>query len=120
MKKLKDLKEGETIYKYGVNNTNSGEFVYKTKLTVQYPRILGTKYFIRGVEDLGGDAKYIHRIDCDEGIVYRNSVWLAEENDEEAENLLLNEMNNKIQKAYHNIDVYKRHINMIQEFFGNL
>jgi hypothetical protein len=51
-----------------------------------------------------------------EGVVYRNSIWLTEENDELAKNILANYFERKIEILEHEIQLFHDRIHLINDF----
>jgi hypothetical protein len=117
MKSLDELKVDDIIFIYSIASFTDKEVVIKTKarvykVTPQYNSASTYENFENP------DIPNIRRvIKMGEGVVYRNSVWLSEENDEAAKEILINFFKRKIEILEHEIGTYKSRIDLINNFF---
>ena len=113
MKKISDIKEGDIIYQYGIGNLpDKGDFAFKRTLTVYK-----SKFAIVGLEDFGDGMVCRHIIKANEGKVFRNIVWLTEEDDEKAYEILTNAYNRRIEALTNQIDVLENRKGILDDFF---
>ena len=117
MKSLDELKVDDIVFIYSIASFPDKEVVIKTKVRVykvtpQYNSASTYENFEKP------DIPNVRRvIKMGEGVVYRNSIWLSEENDEVAKEILINFFKRKIEILEHEIDMYKSRINLINNFF---
>lgn len=112
LKKLSDLKEGDVVYLYGMKQIGMYESVIKTKAVVKY-------YYEKFNEAYVLEKNVIkYRLKADEGIVFRNLLWLSSEDDELAAELLSVAYSNEINKLEAKIKLNEERITKIEEFFN--
>ena len=106
-KLLQDLSIGDEIYLYGFKLLGDRDVFIKKKLNItKVSKNFGTATgYCNGV-------RYI--IKSNERSVYRNMVWIFEEDDKLAKELLINFYNRKIEILEHDIENCKDKINRIK------
>jgi hypothetical protein len=112
LKKLSDLKEGDVVYLYGIKQLGTHESVVKIKVVVKY-------YYNKFNEVIAVEKNVIrYRLKADEGILFRNLLWLSTEDDELAAELLTVAYSNEINKLEAKIKLNKERITKILQFLN--
>ena len=110
------LKDGEIVHQYGIGNlAGRGDFVFYKELTIdnsKYTKI-SRRDFAAAVDSDG----IRHILKSNEGTVYRNIVWLSERDDNRAKELLLSQIERKIDIAKHEIELMESRRILINNFF---
>lgn len=110
MKQLLDLKVGDTVYLYGLVclADKSEVFIHRevniVKVTPRFNLVTG--------ETASGIK---HVIKANEGTVYRNLLWLTEDDLPKAKLILIENYNRKIDIAKHDIALLQDRIELISE-----
>jgi hypothetical protein len=117
MKSLDELKVDDIIFIYSIASFLDKEAVTKAKVKVYKVTPLYNSASTYENFERPDDNKIRRVIKMGEGVVYRNSVWLSEENDEAAKEILINFFKRKIEILEHEIGTYKSRIDLINNFF---
>lgn len=115
MKLLNELKVDDIIFIYSIVSFPDEEVFVKSKVKV-YKAI--TQYnSVSAYENFDKPNKIRRVVKMNEGVVYRNSIWLSEENDSLAKDILTKFFKRKIEILNHDIELINTRINLLNNFF---
>jgi hypothetical protein len=117
MKSLEELKVDDVIFVYSILSfPNKEEVMVKTKVKVYKvtPQYNSASTYENFENPNGNTIRRV--IKMNEGNVYRNSIWLTEENDELAKDILVNHFKRKIEIMEHEIQLFHNRIDLVNNF----
>ena len=117
MKALEELKIDDVIFVYSILSfPNKEEVMVKTKVKVYKvtPQYNSASTYENFEKPNGNKIRRV--VKMNEGNVYRNSIWLTEENDELAKDILVNYFKRKIEILDHEIQLFQSRINLVNNF----
>jgi len=117
MKSLEELKVDDVIFVYSILSfPNKEEVMVKTKVKVYKvtPQYNSASTYENFEKPNGNKIRRV--VKMGEGVVYRNSIWLTEENDELAKDILTNYFERKIEILEHEIQLFHDRIHLINNF----
>lgn len=113
MKKLEEMKLGQKVYVYQLITFPDREVFKKCEATININSTIVTRYLVAVGKEIGR-----YQLRSDEGIVYRNALWLSEENDDYAKRAFRAAYEEKLKVFRSSIDLYEKRIDLINVFFG--
>jgi len=118
MKALEELKVDDIIFIYSIVSLPNKEALTKVKAKIYRvrPQFNTASAHEEIKKNIFGEVRRI--IKMNEGIVYRNAVWLTEENDEAAKDILINHFNRKLEILENEITVNQSRLILINDFFS--
>lgn len=117
MKSLEELKVDDVIFIYSILLfPNKEDVMVKTKVKVYKvtPQYNSASTYENFEKPNGNKIRRV--VKMGEGVVYRNSIWLTEENDELAKDILANYFERKIEILEHEIQLFHDRIHLIDDF----
>ena len=101
MKKLSDLKDGKLIYTYSIDTLNKKEVFNIKELKIkQTHRSSSGKWGAKAEEINYNGFRNIYEIEHNEGVVFKNALWLSENNSKLAKDIMIKYFNTEIEDSY--------------------
>ncbi len=114
MKRLDELNVGDIIYLYGIASLSNGEFVIDKELEITN---INKHFKLVTGRETQSTISANHIIKANEGTVYRNLVWLTENNKELAMKLLTDFFDRKIEIAQNSINGFENKKHLLEKHF---